>query len=404
MQGSKEQSARLGTRAGGWGGGCWGPTSARGRRGRKTCAAACWVRTPHLQLVQPIRDHQESPGPRRLTHPGPDFSPPTPGIPPEGTAPAAEAPAEPPSPPAPAGLRPGSRPCPTCCWKSLWVVPSSRVYPDSPHTPLRWVRGTFPRDLLPPEVAATPWSILSRPEAPSPAQGAPWGAQLCGHGASRTGICLLPAPSPAAVLPALLKLEEPGRRVQGSGEPGPGKAPQEPPARALVEAGSLLPPPEALGWGVLARPPLQHGQGQVQQQGAGGGGAGQPRDQAGSHPGICRRRGWGMGHGPTRTPHPAPEPRSDAWWGSWRTPGSQGSWQGGRSQPECGRLTREPGVGPGLCSAPQQQVRGPRSLPVNKSSLTHSPGLCPGPALGTAPCAGGPAWPPILTPGSPRHR
>ena len=71
---------QAGDQGGGWGEGCWGPTSARDRRGRKTCAAACRVRTPHFQL---IRDHQESPGPRRLTHPGPDFSPPTPGIPPE---------------------------------------------------------------------------------------------------------------------------------------------------------------------------------------------------------------------------------------------------------------------------------------------------------------------------------
>lgn len=246
------------------------------------------------------------------------------------------------------------------------MVPTSPVYPDSPHTPLRWGRGTFPRDLLPHEVAAAPWSILSRPEAPSPAQGAPWGAQTRGHRAARTGICLLPAPSPAAVLPALQKPEGPVRRVQGSGEPSPGKAPQEPPARASSEAGPLLPPLEALEWGVSARPPLQRGRGQVQQRGAGRGGR-TTKGPGWPPPGDLQAQR--LGHGPRcyTPPHPAPEPRSDAWWGSWRTPGSQ---QRGWSQPECGGLTREPGMGPGPCSAPQQQVGGPR---VCQLTSHHSP-------------------------------
>lgn len=218
-------------------------------------------------------------------------------------------------------------------------------------------------------MAAAQLSILPRPKAPSPAPGAPWGAQTHGHGAA--GGDLPPGPPPTAVLPAaLLTPEEPGRRVQGSQEPVPGKAPQGAPSQGLVGVRASAPSAGSPGVGWAGWASLQHGQ---------------PRDQAGPPRHLQAPR---LGDGPWcyPPPHPAPQPWSDAGWGSWRPRARRAHGREGRG------LTRSR-VGPGLHSVPQQQVGRPRGLPVNKPSLPHPQACVPG-----QPWARHPGWRPRRAP------
>lgn len=150
------------------------------------------------------RDHQEPPGPRRSTPIQGLTSCPHPGNPSPVNSPCSGGPCGAAG-PLSALLRSSCACAPVACLKPRltccrrppgWCPPP--VYPDGPHTPVLGLGNTpegrppatLLRDVLPHEVAAAQLSILPRPKAPSPAQGDPWGAQTCGHGAAGRGICL----------------------------------------------------------------------------------------------------------------------------------------------------------------------------------------------------------------------
>lgn len=95
------------------------------------------------------------------------------------------------------------------------------------------------------------------------------------------------------------------------------------------------------------------------------------------HPGICRRRDWGMDLGATHphTLHHSPGPR--------RGRGAGGPGLAGLTAGRTGAREEPGGAGPALC-APAAGGRAPRA--ASKRAITPPPpGLCPGPALGTAP-------------------
>lgn len=168
--------------------------------------------------------------------------------------------------------------------------------------------------------------------------------------------------APASVLPAaLLTPEEPGRRAQGSREPGPGKAPQGAPSQGLVRARSSAPHVGSPGVGCAGWASSQHRQPREQ--------AGPTRGSAGTEAG-----GWAMCYPPTLHHNP----HSMQGWGAGRprAPRARGREGGG--------LTRSRGgTGPVFCD-PAAGGRAPG--PASQQAITHlPPGPRPGPALGTAP-------------------
>lgn len=201
---------------GGWGPALRGgrPVSTRGRERGKPVRPAFWVPTCPLPLAQPIGDHQEPPGLRRLT--------PTQGLtshlstlepipkeeplvqrPPQSRSPLPHASA--PAPEAPAGLMPGSGPqSHPLLRKPLWAVPTSHAPPESPpRAPLHSAWGTLPRGLSPPARQHPPGrGSFPSPEAPRLTQEALRGAKHtavrlpCGHKPAGTGVCLLGLPLP----------------------------------------------------------------------------------------------------------------------------------------------------------------------------------------------------------------
>ena len=160
-----------------------------GERG-KPVRPAFWVPTCPLPLAQPIGDHQEPPGLRRLTPTqGLTSRPPTlEPIPKE--EPVVQRPlhsglplphASAPAPGAPAGLMPGSGPqSHPLLREPLWEVPTSHAPPESPpcRAPLHSAWGTLPRGLSPPARQRPPGrASFPSPEAPSLTQEALRGAQ-----------------------------------------------------------------------------------------------------------------------------------------------------------------------------------------------------------------------------------
>lgn len=189
---------------GGWGPALRGgrPVSTRGRERGKPVRPAFWVPTCPLPLAQPIGDHQEPPGLRRLT--------PTQGLtshlstlepipkeeplvqrPPQSRSPLPHASA--PAPEAPAGLMPGSGPqSHPLLRKPLWAVPTSHAPPESPPpcSPA-FSLGNTPEGPQPPSKAASPWPrILPKPGSPQADPGGPAGSQThCSEAPMRPQAC-----------------------------------------------------------------------------------------------------------------------------------------------------------------------------------------------------------------------